>query len=265
MTSNSSVPEPLPPNPSNIHVGPSTPVASQTAQGLNVPPSPPTGVSSPTANLATSCLVLGLLLAIANRFPFAAAQDDAKSIVDRAVKAHGGAENLAKFKAQSWKAKGTMTVAGMKMVYNADYLFVSPNKFRFDLEMEAGGKKMTISAATDGKNAWEQAPPLVRDMAKDKQAEFHHNVYVMHLLQIAPLKDKAFTLTPLGESKLGDRTLVGVKVSHAGQRDVALHFDKKTSRSPFASLREIPSSCRCSTGSGPSADRCARPPRQGWR
>ena len=42
------------------------------------------------------------------------------------------------------------------------------------------------------------------------------------------MKDKAYTLTPLGEVKVGDRPAVGVKVSSKGHRDVELYFDKDT-------------------------------------
>jgi hypothetical protein len=43
---------------------------------------------------------------------------------------------------------------------------------------------------------------------------------------LLPLRDQAFKLTPLGEGKVGDKAALGVKVSHAGKRDVNLWFDK---------------------------------------
>src|SRR5262249_46478577 len=42
------------------------------------------------------------------------------------------------------------------------------------------------------------------------------------------LRDKALTLTPLGDAKLGDRALVGMRVAHKDYRDVDLFFDKET-------------------------------------
>jgi len=36
-------------------------------------------------------------------------------------------------------------------------------------------------------------------------------------------------LTPLGESKVGDSDVIGIRVSSKGHRDVSLYFDKKTS------------------------------------
>jgi hypothetical protein len=40
--------------------------------------------------------------------------DDARALIDRAIKAHGGADKLAKHKAETWKAKGTMYAGDMK-------------------------------------------------------------------------------------------------------------------------------------------------------
>jgi hypothetical protein len=65
-------------------------------------------------------------------------------------------------------------------------------------------------------------------MEKAKSEEFSHNVYVMNLTQLYPLKEKEYTLTSLGESKVKDQPAVGVKVSRKGRRDVSLFFDKKT-------------------------------------
>jgi hypothetical protein len=63
-------------------------------------------------------------------------------------------------------------------------------------------------------------------MDKSKSAEFLERAYGMHLTQLYPLKDKAYTLKALGESKLDEQTITGIKVSSPGRRDVSLYFDK---------------------------------------
>src|SRR5262249_31010971 len=45
---------------------------------------------------------------------------------------------------------------------------------------------------------------------------------------LVPLKDKSYTLSTLGETKVGDRPALGVRVSSKGRRDVNLYFDKDT-------------------------------------
>lgn len=177
--------------------------------------------------MRTLSVVCGLVLLVTADPGLSQSKDDPGAIVDRAIKAQG-TEKLAKAKAHTWKVKGKLTMAENEMAYTADYLFAAPDKFRFDLDMEMGGEKMKISAASDGKVAWEKAQDMLREMEKQKQTEFQHNVYVHYLAQLTPLKDKAFTLTPLGESIHGDQTLVGIKAAHPGKRDVSLYFDTKT-------------------------------------
>jgi hypothetical protein len=97
---------------------------------------------------------------------FAAEPDkDALAIVVKAIEAHG-AEKLGKAQAQSWKRKGKLILADMTVEYKADYTFAGPDKFRFDVDMEAGGMKIKFSVGTNGKAAWEQSGPELRDMPK---------------------------------------------------------------------------------------------------
>lgn len=154
--------------------------------------------------------------------------DEAAAIIDKAVKAHGGADKLAKFQGEQWKAKGVMKVMGMELPYTADYSFQRPNLFRFDMAAEFGGQKIAITATTDGKQAWESAMGQVREMEAKKFEEFRHMVYVMGVSQLAPLKDKAFTLTAAGEAKVNDKPALAVKVAHKDRRDVTLFFDKES-------------------------------------
>jgi hypothetical protein len=158
----------------------------------------------------------------------AKADDDAKAIVEKAIKAHGGAEKLSKIKAQQWKGTGKMMMGGTAQPYACDYKVMAPDKVRFDMAMDAGGQKIALAVATNGQLAWEQSGDMLRDMAKDKQKEFHHTVYAMHLGRLLPLRESAYTLANAGLHKYGNQVLVGVKVSKPGQRDVTLYFDNKT-------------------------------------
>jgi outer membrane lipoprotein-sorting protein len=166
-------------------------------------------------------LIAGLIL------PRASA-DDARTIVEQAIKAHGGADKLARMSVGTWKVKGVLNALGMKVPYTGEYAFQMPDKFRMSFKMEFGGQGVDMVVVTDGKQAWEKAAGQVQEMPREKYNEFQHQVYVMNLSQLAPLLDKSHTLTSLGESKLGDKTVVGIKVAKPGKRDVAMFFDKDT-------------------------------------
>lgn len=168
------------------------------------------------------------LLVVGVTVPVALGEEkDAQAILDKAIQAHGS-KKWGDVKVHVWKAKGTMTAGGMKVDYTADYYFQMPNKFRFDLSMSAGGMEIELSAASNGKTAWEKMGPMLRDMEEKKQEEFHHNVYSMNLSFLLPLKNKAYKLTPLGESEVNGKKVVGIRAQRKGQRDVCLYFDRKT-------------------------------------
>lgn len=168
-------------------------------------------------------VVLALVVAVGAR-----ADDEPAAVVDKALKALGGKEKLARYKAHQWKAKGVLMMGDMKLPYAVAYSFQQPDQFRFDMTAEIMGNKTEITAATDGKQAWERGFGMVREMAKEKAAEFQHTAYVINLSQLTPLTDKAYTLTAAGEAKVNDRPVIGVKVAAKGHRDVTLYFDKES-------------------------------------
>jgi hypothetical protein len=92
---------------------------------------------------------------------------------------------------------------------------------------EIMGNKINLIVVDDGKQAWERMGEMVREMPKEKLKEFRHNVYVMQLMHLLPLTDKAYTLTLAGEAKVNERPAVAIKVAAKGHRDVTLFFDKE--------------------------------------
>jgi hypothetical protein len=171
-------------------------------------------------------ILLGAVLLVSPATTSAA--DDPAAIVEKAIKAAGGEEKLAKTKAEQWKAKGTIAMMGMKMTYSADYFFQKPGQMRFDIAVDIGEMKMNFTAATDGKVAWEKMGDMLQEMEAKKGKAFHDQVYTMHLCGVLPLKDKDYTLAMADEIKIDGKEAIGVKVTKKGQRDVTLYFDKKT-------------------------------------
>ena len=78
----------------------------------------------------TGATVVCLLLGQAGRV---LAEDTAQAIIDKAIKAHGGAEKLAKFKAVQTSGKGTIEVMGMTLSFTAEGAAQMPDKFKSDL------------------------------------------------------------------------------------------------------------------------------------
>jgi hypothetical protein len=75
---------------------------------------------------------------------------------------------------------------------------------------------------------WEKLGHDLKEKTKEQAAETGHLIYYIWLHQLTALKGPQFTLEALGESKVDDTAVRGVKVSCKGRRDTRLFFDTKT-------------------------------------
>jgi hypothetical protein len=146
---------------------------------------------------------------------------EARALLDKAIKAAGGEEKLAKYKAMTWKATGTYYGMGAGLPYTATYAVQHPGQFRMAIEG-------VFTIVFDGDKGWVQAGGSTEEMNKDQLAARKEDNYASSLTTLVPLKDKAFTLTPLPEVKVDDRPAVGLKITREGHREVRLYFDKQT-------------------------------------
>jgi hypothetical protein len=166
-----------------------------------------------------SSLAVALLASGVGR---AAEGGDPKAIIEKAIQAHGGADLLKKFTAQQTKAKGKFYGLGDGIEYTAEGSIQLPGKVR--TVIDAGMFKFT--QVLNGDKGWVSAMGETNEMNKDQLEAAKEEVYSAGLTRLVPLLGPDFTLTALGESKVGDKPAVGVKVQHKGHKDVSLFFDK---------------------------------------
>ncbi len=146
--------------------------------------------------------------------------DDAastKAIIDKAIKASGGAEKLAKYKAMTWNEKGMYFGMGEGVPYTGKYSVQWPDKFRMEIEG-------VFTIALNGDKGYMNGEEMEKEQLEE-QKENHYSGWVNTLL---PLSDPSYKLTSIPETKVNNQPAVGVKVSKAGHRDVQLFFDKQT-------------------------------------
>lgn len=158
-------------------------------------------------------------------------QADLKKVIDKAIKATGGEEKLAKFHANTFKEKGKfygMSEEGTP--FTGEFAVQHPDKMRVKIEADAGGNSFTFIQVVDGDKVWRKINDDVMEVTdKDEVAEIKEQTYVGNVARLLPLvKDNGYTLAALGEAKVGGKPAVGVRVSHKGHRDVSLYFDKDT-------------------------------------
>lgn len=153
---------------------------------------------------------------------------DAKALVEKAIKAHGGQEKLDKLPGTTIKFKGTFHGMGEGIPMSGEVSAQGPDKQRIDIEVEAGGQKVPIVIILNGDKGWSKIVKDVKELGKDELAEAKEQAYASWVVTLAPLKDKKFTFATTGEIKVEKRPALGVKVSSKGHRDVDLYFDKET-------------------------------------
>jgi hypothetical protein len=176
-----------------------------------------------------TCVILALVTLGFLRIGSLRADDpQARAVLDRAIKVLGDERKLDRFKAATWKGKGTFHGLGFPLPYTGEFAVFAPHKSRVVLDSEADGKKFRIVNVINNDKGWSKFNDMVQEMKPERLAEEKEEHYAGWVAMLTPLRDKAFSLTMLPEVKLGNRTYQGVKVSRMNHRDVHLYFDKET-------------------------------------
>jgi len=177
--------------------------------------------------LILAAVAFGVLWGFADRAQ--AADDLPKAIIEKAIKAYGGEEKLAKMKAVQVKGRGTLEILGMTVDFTTEGTSQDPGQIKSELTFEIQNQKITIVQVLNKDKGWMKAMgntmALEGDLLTEMKEEAHSSV-VQSLVPL--LKDKAFTLAPLGELKVNDQMTLGVKVTCKGHKDIDLYFNKTT-------------------------------------
>jgi hypothetical protein len=171
-------------------------------------------------------MILGLALvgaAVAAGPARAGDREEAQAVIERAVKAHGGAEGLSRAAVATRSSTVALTAGAKAMTYGFEQTFQLPDKVR---NVASSDGKTVVIMVLNGDAAWQSTGGPPSDTGKDYHQELREEAYVIWLSTLAPLMKGAFDLAPLPEIKVGDKPAVGVKVKRKDYPDVALYFDK---------------------------------------
>jgi len=170
-----------------------------------------------------SAVAFGLLAGTSAR-----AQDDAKAIIEKAIKAHGGAANLAKFQGGRLKSKGTINIMGQELTVSGTSVFQMPGKSKSVMELDVMGMKIPVVQLITPDGVTLSVNGAKQELNEGQMAEARTAIYLQTLYQLTPLLKEPFTLKALGETKFQGKTLLGVQVSSKDHKDVKLYFDKES-------------------------------------
>src|SRR5579871_5941414 len=176
--------------------------------------------------LLGAVVAMTIVLGVGDRVR-AADDKHAKAILDKAIKALGGEENLKKVKAASWKMRGKITINGEDSPFTSQATMQGLDHYRGEFEGEFGGNKIKGVTVVAKNKGWRQFADQLMEVDENGIANEKRNVYLLVLPTILyPLKDDKFKLEAVGEKQVGGMPAVGLKVTGPDGKDFTLFFDK---------------------------------------
>ncbi len=178
-------------------------------------------------------LVTALILLGAD--PVGSPKEDARAVIEKAIKAHGGADKLTTTHGIYMKLQAKVDgVPGNAMTMEGETWEQGNGTQKAVFHVDVGGNKMTlVQVQRDGKGWREmrrEMDSVVEEISAPELADMKRSQLADRVQTLVPLlTDKKFALTALGPSKVNDVPVVGVKVATPGESDVFLYFDEKTS------------------------------------
>lgn len=174
----------------------------------------------------------GLILVLAGP---ARADDQAelKTLIDKAIAAHGGKDNITKHKAATWKAKGKVEIMG-GVEFTGDWYSLK-DKFRFNMDMTVMGMALKITQVLNGDKGWTKVSVggnVVQEMELTKEMvdEGKEEVYASRIQSLEAFAENKpeLKVDTIGEMNVQGKPCLGVRVTSKGHRDVNLYIDKET-------------------------------------
>ncbi|HEY7312843.1 MAG TPA: hypothetical protein VH643_25995 [Gemmataceae bacterium] len=176
--------------------------------------------------LTISTGIVALLLGGADRVP--AQEDAARAILERAVKAHGGAEALGRIKAERIKLKGSLVLRGHSVPFTDETTVQFPSQYKHLIQTNDGVDKHTILQVVNGDKIYIAIDDKALPADTALRSEIRTGIELRRAQRLVPLlEDKSYQLAVLDELKVNDRPALGVRVTGRGRKEMRLYFDKE--------------------------------------
>ena len=161
---------------------------------------------------------------------FVRAQDtDLKAVLRKAIEAHGGAKNLAKFKAVVTKFKGTIEIQGNKFDITGETSLQKPDKVKNVMTLDINGNQVEVITVFNGKKLWVNAMGKTKEIDDEKIVNAaREEMQAEGAGSFADFLEKPYELSAIGDVKVKGKDAIGIRVSKKGQKDISMFIDKKT-------------------------------------
>ena len=156
-------------------------------------------------------------------------EQEAKAVLDKAIKAIGGEEVLGKAKVLTWKAKGTITFGDNDNEFTSQTTAQGLDRSRSEFEGEFNGNTVKGVTVIDGDKGWRKFGDDAMELDDDEVAREKRNLYLQIVpVLLVPLKGKGFKVESAAEEKVGDKPASVLKVTGPDGKDFTISFDKES-------------------------------------
>jgi hypothetical protein len=171
---------------------------------------------------------LSAIVFLSNLSTTARADDkDATAILDKALRALGGADKLGKVEAVTWKAKGTIRFGDNENMFNTHVTIQGLDRIRSEFEGEFNGNMVKAVTVLNGEKGWRRFGDMVMELDQDALANASRMSYLQVIpITVVPLKGRGFKVELAGEERVNGQPAVGLKVTCPDGKDFTLYFDK---------------------------------------
>lgn len=169
--------------------------------------------------------VLAWLLFVLLAPSASASEKEARSLLDRAIQAHGGTDALKKAAAFTATAKGTRHVAGREVAYTRKQQAKLPTQLRQEITL---GERVATTVVLDGDKARQIEGGKTIDLKAPRLKELQAEADVLWLATLVPLTKQGVTLSLVKEAKVNGAEAAGLKAVRKGHADTMLYFDKQS-------------------------------------
>jgi hypothetical protein len=153
-----------------------------------------------------------------------AGNNEAREIVERAIKAQGGEAALARAQQCTRKDVGTQALLGREVPFVTQVTRSLPDKLRLKIEVD---RRFESTIVVDGDKGWQSEGGPAVQMAPQRLKEVREELYLWWLTTLVPLTRPGFTLSTLPDTKVEGEAAAGVKVVHKGHADTKMYFLKR--------------------------------------
>jgi hypothetical protein len=155
------------------------------------------------------------------------ADDGAKAVLDKAIRALGGEAKLSKAKGISWTSRGTFTFGGNESAFTSKATVAGLDRLHQDWEIDFKGNTIRTTNVIDGDQGWRRFGDMSQEIEKSDLVDEKRVVFLQVIVTtILPLKGKEFKIESADEEKVADSDAVGIKVTSPDGKDFKLFFDK---------------------------------------